>query len=164
MKIKYKVIAFITFLVLLQCNEPTQEPITKFKPVMMRRSEMEKISIIPPRELKNVGKIYTYKNYLFINESSVGVHITDITIPELPKNLGILLIPGNEDIAIKNNVVYADSGPDLIAISMENPLQPVIISRTKEIFSEKSPPDNGRIPDEYLKKNRPYETFIVSWQ
>ncbi|MFN8670735.1 MAG: hypothetical protein U0457_01470 [Candidatus Sericytochromatia bacterium] len=78
----------------------------------------DKIKITNTRPLHQVNKIYTYKKFLFINDSNMGVHIIDNTNPSEPKNKGFLQIPFNEDISIKKDVLYADSLDELIAIDI----------------------------------------------
>ncbi|MFM8738918.1 MAG: hypothetical protein ACKOC0_01795, partial [Cytophagales bacterium] len=58
--------------------------------------------------LNNPGKIYVYNKYLFVNEVDLGVHVFDNSDPSAPKDLGFIEILGNRDIAIKDNVIFAD--------------------------------------------------------
>ena len=66
----------------------------------------------------NPGKIYFKEGYIFINEELKGIHVIDNRNPENPQNIGFIEIPGNVDIAIKNNTLYADSYIDLGAIDI----------------------------------------------
>jgi hypothetical protein len=75
----------------------------------------------PARALKNPGKIYIYGNYIFLNEVDEGIHIFDNSQPSSPKNIGFLPIPGNEDIAVRNNVLFADSYSDLVTFDISDP-------------------------------------------
>ncbi|MFN4149989.1 MAG: hypothetical protein ACK4IX_03515, partial [Candidatus Sericytochromatia bacterium] len=79
-----------------------------------------KIVLIAPKEIKELGKIYTYKNYLFVNEKNVGVHIYDNKNPKSPINKYFLRIPFNEDISIKNDTLYSDSLGQIISIDISN--------------------------------------------
>lgn len=163
--IKYILVFFVVVLIGCYKGDPVPFRETIYKPIIMRRSEIEKsIKIVAPKPIVAPKKIYIYKNYLFINENKKGVHILNNKNPESPINLGFLLIPGNEDIAIKNDVIYADNGTDLIAIDMKDPLNPIVTTRIKNKLMEKSPPDYGDIPYEYKPQNRPYETIIMGWE
>lgn len=96
--------------------------------------ELEKIKnnigILPPKEIKNLGKIYTYKNYIFIGEPNFGVHIIDNSNPKDPKNKAFIRIPFNENISIKDDIMYADNLGDILAIDISNLEQ---INITKKI-------------------------------
>jgi hypothetical protein len=86
------------------------------------------------RALKNPGKIYFYDNYILINEIKEGVHIIDNSNVLSPRNVGFIKIVGNIDIAIKDDVLYADSHADLLAISIANIQQPRLVKRTQDVF------------------------------
>ena len=87
-----------------------------------------------PREIENPGKIYLYKNYFFLNELRKGVHIFDINDPSNPTNVGFINIMGNVDIAIKDDVLIADSFMDLVSIDISDPLNVKEVGRVNEIY------------------------------
>ncbi|MFT7453285.1 MAG: hypothetical protein ACI9VN_004023, partial [Patescibacteria group bacterium] len=86
------------------------------------------------RELEDPGKIYFYNNYIFINEKRAGVHIFDNSNPSSPLNIGFLNIPGNVDIAIRNDIMLADNYIDLLSIDINDPSNPFLVKRTTEVF------------------------------
>ena len=88
-----------------------------------------------PRALKNTGKFYFYNNLILINEVYEGIHIIDNSNPESPTNLGFINIPGNLDIAIKDNMLYADNYVDLLTIDFADPLNASILCRDEDVFS-----------------------------
>lgn len=85
--------------------------------------------------LKNPGKIYAYKQYFFINEIRDGIHIIDNSNPKAPQKKAFIKIPGNVDIAIKGDILYADNYIDLIAIDISQPEQPKLVHREQNIFN-----------------------------
>jgi hypothetical protein len=87
-----------------------------------------------PQELDTPGKIYIKDNYLFINEVNKGIHIHDNSDPAQPVNLGFISIPGNKDLAIKDDILYADSYTDLVAIDISNPAAAVEVDRINDVF------------------------------
>lgn len=87
-----------------------------------------------PRELCHPGKIYYYQNYLLINEQQEGIHIFDNSDPRNPVNLSFLAIPGNVDMAIRDGLLYADNYMDLLTIDLNDPRQPKLVDRTKDVF------------------------------
>lgn len=75
----------------------------------------------PARSVENPGKIYTLGKYIFLNEIDKGIHVIDNTNPAHPVNRFFIDIPGNLDIAVKGNTLYADLHTDLVAIDISNP-------------------------------------------
>ncbi|MDH5229827.1 MAG: hypothetical protein OEY38_07205 [Gammaproteobacteria bacterium] len=85
-------------------------------------------------ELEDPGKILTYNNYLFINSINQGVHIYDNTDPSQPTHKLFINIPGNLDISVADDVLYADSFIDLVAISINDLAQIEVTKRIKDVF------------------------------
>jgi hypothetical protein len=86
------------------------------------------------RPLKNPGKIYFYGKYILVNERNEGIHVIDNTNPRNPQNLVFIEIPGNGDMAVRNNILYANSYIDLVALDISNPSSPIIVKRIEGIF------------------------------
>lgn len=72
--------------------------------------------------LHKPGKLFIKGNYLFINDIDRGIHIYDNSNPSSPKPIAFINIPGNMDMAVKGNMLYADLYMDLVAIDITNPL------------------------------------------
>lgn len=119
------------------CNG--SQTFVQFTPVYLQVDEIRQdIQFLAPQALENPGKLYFYNNYLFINEIREGIHIIDNSDPVNPTNIAFIKIPGNVDIAVKENILYADNYIDLLAIDIANPINPVFISRTEDVFSSLS--------------------------
>ena len=118
-------------------NDNTEyEIINVATPEIMSKAEFRSsVEVLPPQNIDESGKIYAYNDYIFVNDEFQGVHIIDNTYPESPSALAFLKIPGNVDISIKNNYLYADSSIDLVVfdISNINDIQP--IARLEDVFS-----------------------------
>jgi len=80
------------------------------------------------------GKIYAKDNYLLINELKEGLHVVDNTNPSAPKIVAFIKIPGNGDMAVRGNILYADSYSDLVALDISNPLNIKEVGRENEVF------------------------------
>ncbi len=59
-------------------------------------------------------------NYVFLNDLNKGVHIIDFSNPAAPQNVGFVTIPGNVDIAVRGNYMYADCYTDLVTIDISD--------------------------------------------
>lgn len=87
-----------------------------------------------PRLISEPGKIYIYQNYLFIVERGTGIHIFNNTNPSSPQNISFISIPGCVDVAVRNNVLYADAYYDLLAFSINDPANPTLTCRMNDVF------------------------------
>lgn len=95
--------------------------------------EME-VASVGPVSLSVAGKIYVYDNYLLINEPGNGVHVVDNSNPSRPRFVSFIKVPGNVDMAVNNNVLYADSYIDLLVFDISNPLKIHLIKRLEDVF------------------------------
>ncbi len=108
----------------------------QFTPVYKTLDEIRTdIQILGPQELVNPGKIYYYGDYLLINERREGIHVINNADSENPTKVAFIKIPGNVDMAIKENVLYADNYIDLLAVDFSNPELPSVLSRTENVFN-----------------------------
>ncbi|TCC94009.1 hypothetical protein EZ428_04340 [Pedobacter frigiditerrae] len=87
-------------------------------------------------QTRKTGKIYAYNDLLFINEPNKGIHIYNNVNPSQPVNLAFLQIPGNVDLAISNNILYADSYVDLLAFDISNITNIKQVKRLNDVFKQ----------------------------
>ena len=129
-------VAIITFNAcnLDSCTE--KNTYQKWTPIYKKVDEIRlDVKAEAARELQKPGKLYFYDNYVFINEQNEGVHVIDNKNPENPRNVAFIKIPGNVDIAVKNNILFADSYIDLLSIDISNPEKPTLAGRTENVFT-----------------------------
>ena len=112
---------------------PIVKPIEEFR-AMVKISE--------PRSITEAGKIYTYGDYVFINDDQKGVHIIDNTDHRNPVKIKFLEIPLNTDIAVKDNMLFANSAMDLVVFDLSDMNNIKEEGRMKNVF----PNHNSRIP------------------
>lgn len=87
-----------------------------------------------PREMRKPGKIYAKDNFLFINEKQEGIHVVDNSDPSNPQKVAFWSIPGNVDIAIRGQYLYADQYIDLLTIDLSDFQNPQIVCRAENAF------------------------------
>lgn len=120
---------------------------TYFQPVYKTKAEVRaNIKSNAPKELVNTGKFYVRGNYIFLNEVDKGVHVIDNANPSQPRNVAFIDIPGNLDLAVKGNILYADLYTDLVAIDISNPANVTVKKILDFVFPERLY-SNGFIPD-----------------
>ena len=143
--------------------EPDNRP--RYRPLLMSRAQMESaVGGLPARGLKVPGKIFVTDGYLFVNELYQGVHIFDNADPAHPVAVQFVRIPGNVDLAVRGNLLYADNGPDLVTFDISNPARVRVAGRTRNALPELQPPVRlFAVPAEYEPANRPAATEVVGW-
>jgi hypothetical protein len=103
------------------CKDKITEIFTANSPVYMSYDELKlAIKQSAASDLVNPGKIYFKDQFIFIVEEMKGIHIFDNTNPANPINKTYIEVPGNVDIAIKGDVLYADSYIDMVAIDISD--------------------------------------------
>lgn len=165
MKIIYLIIILIWFTGCDPENEFTSpEDQSQYKAILMNRVDLESsISFQPSRDLINPGKIYLKDFFIYINEKYEGFHVINNSNPRDPVNIGFLVVPGAIDVAIKDNILYADNAVDLVAINIADLDSAQVVSRNNEVFPELLPPDLMFLPNIYTAENRPANSIIVKW-
>src|ERR1035437_55492 len=141
---KYFVISFFTAITLIfsffftGCLKDTCSgtySYTYYNPVYETKAGVKaNIKSNTAREIQNPGKIYIFGNYIFLNEIDKGIHIIDNSNPSSPKNAAFIDIPGNLDLAVKGNTLYADLYADLVTIDITDPLNVAVKKYNERIF------------------------------
>ena len=117
----YTSLILLSILALSGCQDKIYESYMANAPVYMSYTELRSAVVSETaRDIENPGKIYFKDDYVFVNELMEGVHVFDVSDPSNPENLTFIEIPGNVDIAIKENVLYADSYVDMVAIDVSD--------------------------------------------
>ena len=112
---------------------------TYFIPVYKTISEVRaNIKSNAPKDIEDPGKIYIKDNYIFLNDIDKGIHVIDNSNPSSPQNIAFIDIPGNMDIAVKENILYADQYADLVAIDISNPTNVKLVKTIEGTFPERN--------------------------
>ncbi|MDT0687501.1 LVIVD repeat-containing protein [Autumnicola psychrophila] len=136
---------FLLFFTSCEKEEPAGEYYEVAVPITQSIAEFRaSVKIQEPRVITEVGKIYSYKDYVFVNDKYQGVHVIDNRDPYAPKKIQYISIPRNLDIAVKNDMLYADSGMDLVVFDVSNIENIKKVERVKNVF----PNTNFNVPAE----------------
>jgi hypothetical protein len=130
----------------------------------MLRSELEKsVRLEGPRQIINPGKIYLKDNLIFINEKYLGIHVIDNTNPAFPEIFAFIHVDGCIDMAMKDNVLYADNAVDLVSLQLNPQMTGIqVTSRIKNVFPELVAPDGLRLSNRQ-NLSRPENSILVRW-
>jgi hypothetical protein len=159
-------------LTLLACSRQDPEPdgttsylvYASYRPLLLTRATLESsVAAVAPQALHNTGKIYLRGAYVFVNEKYEGIHVIDNHDPANPKPVSFLRIPGNVDLAVRGNLLYADNGPDLVTIDVSDPAHAQPTGRVRDAFRELPMPESGPLEEAYQPNKRPTGTVVVGW-
>ena len=85
-----------------------------------------------------IGKMAVSGNYIFVTEPYLGIHVIDNSNPASPKNVSFINVPGNEDIAISGNTLYADAYADLVTFDITDPVNATAKNFAAYVFPDHS--------------------------
>ena len=124
MRVKYPF--FILFLFFwFGCDKDTNNQewvdVTYVTPMYKSTSDLaSEIFVDEPKVQTSLGKIITYGDMIFINQPMEGIHVVDNSNPASPMNHSFINIPGNVDLAIVDNHLYADMFSALVVFDLSN--------------------------------------------
>ena len=166
---KSKIHLFITVVLLLTlnsaCFDYQLDPLDTnsqegYKPVYSKQEDLEKVEVLSPRRMETPGKIYIYGQYLFVNERFEGIHIINNINPSRPEKVSFIQIPGNVDMAVKGNSLYADNGIDMVVMDISNPKNVKLNKRIRNAFPvQEFPPFTG-----YFECVDHSKGIVTSWE
>ena len=88
------------------CKDRITETYVVNEPIYMSYEELRtSVKASEAEEIYQPGKIYFKDNYIFINEYQKGIHIVDNSDPSSPEVIIFIDIPGNVDMAIKDDIL-----------------------------------------------------------
>ena len=124
---------------------------TIMTPVLKSKADvLAAINGNPAETVQKAGKIYIKDKFIYLNEVDKGIHIIDNSDPSQPSQVAFLNIPGNRDIAVKGNTLYADMYNDLLAIDISNPKHVNISNRIANFFMGRMYGYGLNIDDKYI--------------
>lgn len=144
------------------CTDKVYETFQANSPIYLSYDKLRSaVKVSQARELNNPGKIYFKDQYIFINEKMEGVHIFDVSNPANPQNIGFIEIPGNIDIAIKDNILYADSYIDLVSLDISNFSDIRETGRVKKVFPYTLPEYDTKYPVAQIDQDK---GIVTGWE
>jgi hypothetical protein len=154
----------IISLALFACEDKVTKEVTYMAnvPVYMSNEEFKTaVKKTAQQEVKEPGKIYIKDKYLFVNEVNKGIHVYNNANPTSPVYTCFINIPGNVDLAIKGNLLYADSYIDLVVIDISDPSNPKEIDRYAGAFPDIYPVYNYQYPTAPIEHDK---GIVVGWK
>ncbi len=129
------------------CKDKYTEIFTANSPVYMSYEDLRSaVKQSAGSDLVNPGKIYFKDQFIFIVEEMKGIHVFDNSNPSNPVNQSFIEIPGNADIAIKGDILYADSYIDMVAIDLSDLSAIKEVGRVEKVLPYTIPPYDTKYP------------------
>lgn len=140
---------------LFACQDKVEETYKISSPVYMSYDNLRtSFKVADPEEIIQPGKIYFKDNYIFVNEYMKGIHVINNTDPVEPKIVCFIEIPGNVDMAIKEDKLYADSYVDLLTIDISDLNNIREVDRDTNVFPYVLPEAYPDGPIEYIDQTQ----------
>lgn len=116
---------FVSLSLLFSCNDDDKGSFQEYqvaRPLTISKAEFREnsVTVVDPLPISESGKMYAYKDYIFVNDTYKGVHVIDNSNPENPQKVSFIKIAGNVDISIKDDYLYADSLTDLVVLDISD--------------------------------------------
>jgi hypothetical protein len=140
-----------------------------FKPIYASSGDMKAIiRSSPAKNLTETGKIYVKGGLLLINKPFSGVHVIDNTDPAKPVNLSFLEIPGNIDVSMKGNFLYADYAGKIAVIDVTDIANPRVTQSVELDTKFQNYPPQADIQNRwttrtYFECPDPSKGLVVGW-
>jgi len=155
-------LAILATSMIRSCQDKTFRTFTANVPVYMSYEDLRKsVSVSESHELSQPGAIYFKDNYMYINEYREGIHVIDLQDPENPVEVSYITVPGNTSVAIKGDILYADSYVDLVLIDVSDPENPVESDRIEDIFEYTVPEYDESYPVDEVDEEL---GVVASWE
>jgi hypothetical protein len=126
-----------------------------YEPVYALKSTvLANINGDPGTPVSQTGQIYVKGSYIYLNDPEKGIHIIDNSDPSHPVQTAFLNIPGNLNIGIRNNILYADMYADVLSIDISNVHQVKIIGMLRSFFTTRVyVPDTNYVIANWITKD-----------
>ncbi len=141
MKKKLLFVLSLTTFLFISCSDSDEDgefaEYLVARPLVMSKADFANgVDIIPPKPIDESGKVYAYQDYIFINDKSRGIHVIDNSNPQQPVKISFIEIPGNVDISVKDDFLYADSIMDLVVLDISDITNIRQVNRLENVLRE----------------------------
>jgi hypothetical protein len=135
-----------------------------YKPVLMDNSKLTTdVFLLPAQDNKTITLMRQMGTYLLALDYGIGIHVIDVSNPDLPIKKSFYQIPACIDFEVKGNTVYANNYRDFITIDFNTITAPVILKREVNAFDITIKTIDGLKVHNKLKELPP-NTTIISYE
>lgn len=133
------------------------------RPVYSTDEDWKAVYRLPARPIETLGKIYYKDATIYVVEVGEGIHVIDNQNPAQPTAIHFWRILGCADVAIKDNILYADNLTDLITVDISDPEAIELINRVPDLY----PRNDFDFPQNYRGRFEcpdPSKGRIIRWE
>lgn len=142
-------------------REPTHDPVYLSWERFRQSGTVEK-----PRAIHRNGKLLVAGSMLLVSEPNLGIHVIDNTDPRAPRPTAFIALPGNQDLALRGQHLYADSFVDLVVFEVRGSRPEEIrkVGRVNQVFPYD--PYQTLEPKQYVETARVEQELgvVVGWK
>ncbi len=118
------------------CGKDCYESVSyiEYIPTLAPKNEVLVTEVQSAREIVNPERLYFKDHYVFLVESNEGIHVINNIDPAAPITEYFISIPGNHDVAIQNQYLYADNYSDLVVFDVSDIANISKVNRIESVF------------------------------
>jgi len=142
-------------------NPPPLE-VSGYMPLYLQKEGNDTVRFTEPQPTVNGGKIYLKGNILYQIEQYKGIHIINVTDPEIAEKIGFYEIFGCNQITMEGKYMYVNSARDFLVIDVSDLSLPRLVNYYPdyfEAFSFPPPPASG-----YFECVDPSKGIVTGWK
>ncbi|MFK7934319.1 MAG: hypothetical protein AB8G22_12475 [Saprospiraceae bacterium] len=136
MKKSYFLLLLLFVISSCQDQVDIEQMIEGLTPIYVDPATAKEIKNLPIQPIQQLGKIYYKDPYIFVSEIGKGIHVLDNTDPTDPTKITFIQVIGNQDLAIKNNFLYADNLTDLVVLDISDLMQVKVVNRVADLYDK----------------------------
>lgn len=118
------------------------------------------IKIEPAKSIVRPAKIFTYNQFLVVNIQGEGFHVIDNSNPSIPRQLFFVKVPGSNDVAIKDGMIFSDNYSDIIAFRINENEEVEIVERISNVMNNQLFPPVRNV---YFECVDPGKGIVLDW-
>jgi len=107
-----------------------------YRPMYVSREDASRIATLTAQPLRQTGKIYAKDTLVFVNELHKGIHVINNKDLRNPQKIAFVSIPGNVDMAVKGNTLYADNFTDMLVLDISDPRNISLVRRLTDALPQ----------------------------
>ncbi len=131
-------------------------------PIYNKDSTAAQIKSLDPRSIEQEGKIYVKGDTMYQVEVGKGIHVIDIKQPANPQKIAFINVLGAQEMAVKNNVMYANNLNDLVVLDISNAKDVKVLDRISNVFHMVDP--NAPAGTGYYECADASKGTVVGWE
>ncbi len=143
------------------CQDKIKDTYFVNEPVYLSYEDLRtSFDVKSAQDIIQPGKLYFKDQLIFVNEYQKGIHVVNNADPANPQVIKFIELPGNVDLSVKGNILYADSYVDLVAIDISDLENIKEVSRIENAFPYMLPEYTVGVIDEIDEQRG----IVTGWQ